>query len=138
VILAYPSLTPVGESDWMVTAPLVYASSLPEVNAAYAQGIITVPVGYVCDLASVPRVPGIHWRYGGRARIPALLHDWCYDCATVRLDRKTADQLFLEAMQQVGDPASPAARRVMYWAVRLGGWRGWRSRNRRDCPEVSK
>jgi hypothetical protein len=120
----------------MVTAPLVYASSLPEVNAAYAQGIITVPVGYVCDLASVPRVPGIHWRYGGRARIPALLHDWCYDCAVTRLDRKTADRLFLEAMTEIGDPASPAARRIMYWAVRLGGWRGWPAQGRRNCPEV--
>jgi hypothetical protein len=77
---------------------------------------ITVPAGFVCDLASVPRFPGMYMLFGGRARRSAVLHDWLY---SRRRDRDFADAVFYEAMRH---EEGVMTRVVMWLGVRLGGW----------------
>jgi len=105
---------------WRVTKTMVYKSDVP-----WPGHQIVVPTGYRTDLASVPRVPGIYWRYGNTAIVPAVLHDYLYEVNPHNFSRKTADRIFLEAMAAEKDPPSAASRWIMYMAVRLGGWSGW-------------
>ena len=118
-VLEWPSIEHIGgKNPWRLTKPLVVC-----INARF----YTVPEGYCTDLASVPRIPFVYARYGNTATIPAILHDAMYDgCLGDDFTRKEADEIFLAMMQMLNDPTGHLRRRVMYRAVRLFGWRGWR------------
>ncbi len=94
----------------VLTAPLVF-------------GDHTVPAGYVTDFGSIPWF--LRWLispFGPHA--PAtVLHDYKY--ALQDVSRQTADRLFLEAMTHTATP--PWMRTAMYWAVRIGGAKGWKN-----------
>ena len=106
--------------------------------------IITVPVGFITDFASVPRpfwavIP--RWGKHGSA---AVVHDYLYKFLLWMLEqpqykplfdhfeyakenpRKFADDIFLEGMTVLGVRRS--TRLVMYCAVRLFGWLAWRQK----------
>lgn len=94
---------------------------LPFTATVYFEGgasqQITVPEGFVTDLASVPRLPGMFLLFGVKARKSAVLHDFLYSSGT--FDRRTADAVFYAAMRH----EEPAWRRALMWlGVRLGGW----------------
>lgn len=79
--------------------------------------------GFIYDGASIPWLAR---RWIGSKSDPsfmsaALLHDWMY--ATKCVSRKSADEAFLAALRlsQVG----AVRRRLMYWAVRMGGHRAY-------------
>jgi hypothetical protein len=57
---------------------------------------IDVPVGFIYDHASVPRLPLAYSIAGNRYHRPALIHD--YLCRMRLCKRETADKIFLEAM----------------------------------------
>jgi hypothetical protein len=78
---------------WQLASPLVYYSALLDAT-------ITVPVGFVTDTASVPRLPLAYWLFGGRGNSPAVVHDWLYRTALV--SRHTADKVFNEALKSEG------------------------------------
>lgn len=100
---------------------------------------IRVPRGFVTDLASIPR-----W---GWAILPpdgpwvkaAVIHDYLYSTGGTGVwkkhppsitrpepySRAEADRILDEAMESRGVGA--VWRFVIYWAVRIGGGRGWRS-----------
>lgn len=86
-------------------------------------GEFTVPAGYCFDGASVPRIPFVYARYGGRGLEAACLHDFLYEYQLC--SRKDADLAFLEMMERYDNPESPAARKTMYYAVRAFGWTRW-------------
>lgn len=116
------------------------------VGSADSDEVVTVPVGFVTDFASIP------WGFRnlfspmGRWSRPAIVHDFLYrTCGSGVLEaynlamgwpwrgitrqadysRAEADRIFREAMGVV-DPKVPAwQREVMYRAVRLGGEPGW-------------
>jgi hypothetical protein len=113
-----------GKYPWRVTAPLVLTIGYDEYE---------VPIGYRTDFASVPRIPFIYARYGGKANIPALWHDWCYDCGKDEFTRKEADDQFYELMTLFNDPPRWAQRYAMWMGVRLGGWRGWNQDSSEKC-----
>lgn len=84
-------------------------------------GLITVNIGFRTDFASVPRLGIIYAMLGNYAHQPAVIHDYLY--ATAITDRKTADNILLEAMSVIGLP---------WWrmwpifaGVRMGGWHAW-------------
>ena len=114
-----------GEYPWEVVSPLVWEDD--EI------GRVIVPSGYCTDLASVPRIPLVYAWTGGRANMPAILHDYLYDCWTDRITRKQADQAFLRAMGAMREPGAWLTRRAMYAGVRVGGWRGWRKDSTDKC-----
>lgn len=80
------------------------------------EDVISVPAGYVTDLASVPRILWAIFPPHGRYAKAAIIHDWMYDNG-LRTKRE-ADRIFLDAMKV----KVPAWRRLMmYCAVRLFG-----------------
>lgn len=107
--------------NWIVWAPLVWESRY--------LGRITIPVGALTDLASIPRllrnIPFLD--PNGRSRRPAVLHDYLYrggDRFRLQMTRAKADRLLRYALRAEGCSRWVAA---VYWlGVRLGGWAGWR------------
>lgn len=108
-----------GRGLWRLTAPLVFRSDLTNET-------ITVPVGFVTDFASVPRVPIAFLLCGDTASKPAALHDWLYTATNGKhpvRDRATADAILQEAALCEG---VPKWRAFMLWAgVRIGGASHW-------------
>ena len=78
---------------------------------------LEVPIGFVSDLASVPRIPFFYWLAGGKAKIPAVFHDWAYKVA--RKARAWCDQAF-GALCELTKLAS-WRRSLMYAGVRAFG-----------------
>jgi hypothetical protein len=113
-----------GKRPWQLETECVYLSDVEQVRDAYG-GVIRIPAGYQTDLASVPRIPLAYWRTGGKAVLPAIVHDWLYECSQ-NISRKAADDVFLEAMQDTGDPPWASTRWTMYRAVRLFAGPAWR------------
>lgn len=93
-------------------------------------GLVSVPVGFRTDFASVPRIGFIYALLGNTAHQAAVIHDWAY--YSDLMDRETADKVLLEAMEATG--IEPWKRKAIYWGVRLGGWKAWADhRKRGDC-----
>lgn len=79
--------------------------------------------GTVIDGASIPRVA---WRligspFVGKYRRPSVVHDAYYKLKTV--PRADVDRMFLSGMKYCG--VNLVKRRLMYYAVRLGGGAHW-------------
>jgi hypothetical protein len=80
---------------------------------------ILVPAGFVTDFASIPR---FFWRLlppTGRYGKAAVIHDFLYRTPTAPFTRAEADQVFADAMADLGVRA--ATRRAMWAAVRTFG-----------------
>ena len=108
------NITVNGSQEYILTNPLVWQDG--EYN-------ITVKSGFVFDGASIPKAL---WSIigspmtGGYQRA-GCLHDALY--ASQILDRKIADDIFLESMKS--DGVSYFKRYSMYWAVRSFGYSAW-------------
>ena len=81
--------------------------------------ILTVPVGFLTNGASIPRlfwsiVPPTGTKKN-RVFQPAILHDYLYE--TGEVSRKDADKIFLEAMKAM--KVNWFIRYIFYWCVRL-------------------
>jgi hypothetical protein len=83
--------------------------------------VITVPVGFHTDFASVPRLGIVYALLGDRAHEPAVVHDFLYYAGMTT--RKMADDILLEAMGVMGLPFWQ--RWPIYAGVRVGGWAAW-------------
>ena len=90
--------------------------------------VITVPVGFVSDGASIPRFawPIIGSPLTGKYRAAAIIHDYCYFMQM--FSREISDKIFLEAMKVL--KVSKWKRYIIYWAVRLFGCLAWGNRQR--------
>lgn len=93
-------------------------------------GLLTVPVGFKTDFASVPRIGIIYAMLGDTAHEPAVVHDWLYYSGLI--SRKESDQVLLEAMAVIGLPAW--RRWPIYWGVRMGGWYAWNDHRKKGNP----
>lgn len=91
----------------------------------YSSDLLTrdvyVPGGFITDFASIPRglwnvLPKI-----GKYDRAAVIHDFLY--VTDGMTRRLADAVLWEACAVCG--VSLWQQRVIYWGVRLGGWRTW-------------
>lgn len=114
-----------GRGTWLLLGPLGYQSELI--------GLVTVPAGFVTDLASVPRLPVAFFLAGGLAHAAAVVHDWLY--TTHQTDRATADAVFKEAAQACGVSAWRAY--LMWLGVRAGGAGSWAAAGPQQPPEVA-
>ena len=85
---------------------------------------IVVPIGFVTDFASVPRLPITFALTGGKAKASAIIHDFLYQTHLCE-GRKQADRVFLEAMEVT--EVSWWRRILMYNGVRFGGGSSWKS-----------
>ena len=82
---------------------------------------ITVPVGFVTDLASVPRPLWSILPQWGRYGNAAVIHDWLY--WQQDRPRREADYIMFEAMGVLG--VHWLTRWFIYVALVLFGWLGW-------------
>ena len=106
--------------------------------------LIMIPVGFITDFASVPRIlwsifPPYDPFYGA----PAVLHDYLYTLLgiipgyPIRFTRAESDALFLEAMSLQGTEEWRSL--CLYHGVRLGGWMKWRRQTSlRDSKSTAK
>ena len=104
-----PLLTRQGRQLYRINQDLVYVSDIA--------GTITVPAGFVSDLASIPRLPLIYLLLNGIADEPGVVHDYLY--STGKVPRAMADQVLREACLLTGVPAWKAD--LIYVGVRVGG-----------------
>jgi len=91
-------------------------------RAGHERVVFKVKKGFETDLASIPQVFQKIIPKMGRHRQPAIAHDYCY-CGNTDLSKKDADLLFLDGMKSLG--VGWFRRRIMYWAVRVGGTGHW-------------
>lgn len=103
---------------WRVASPLIWSDPV--------YGRLEAPIGFVTDLASIPRVfrnlPAFD--PNGPSRRPAVIHDWLYSSREgYRYGRLFADSFLRSALGAEG--ASQLTAEAFYWAVRLGGSSHW-------------
>lgn len=90
---------------------------------------IIIPVGYVTNFASVPRLLWALLPPHGRMANPAVVHDYMYDTRHgqpelgARNARLKADLIFYQNMAQSGVPSLQAF--IVFLAVRLFGKNWW-------------
>ena len=113
----------IGTSSYRTKEPLIYEGSLKFI----------VPVGFIFDGASVPKfLTNILPRSGARYDRAACLHDWLY--ASHLADRKTADDLFLEAMRS--DGVNKFKSWIMYRTVRVFGRKAYQKISDKDAKKL--
>ena len=130
--------------NWSLDAPLKFKSKLLSkgdrellvecgIQVTKTTNTITVPKGYVTDLASVPR---ICWSFIAPFDVAraAVVHDIMYEKINGafkkgiieskkerEIYRKIADKIFLEGMESAEPPVSKIKIKSAYWAVRMFG-----------------
>lgn len=101
---------PMGRQLYILDKPFSYQSDL-------LGCIITVPKGFVTDLASIPRLPFIYLFLNGIADQAGIIHDWLY--STGLIPRNKADMVLREACLVLGVSAWKAA--LIYAGVSIFG-----------------
>ena len=81
-----------------------------------------IPKGFICDAASTPRAVWAMYPPIGPWTEGAIAHDLLYleGCCS----RATADNVFYDLMLRCN--VVKRTRKIMYYAVRVGGWKVWR------------
>lgn len=103
----------VSNRKWKVIAPLTYMFSVDGIEQA-----ITVPVGYVTDFASVPRLFWVLFPPDGKYTKAAVIHDYlCDNPKKFTHTRKQTDYIFLTAMLESG--VSRLKSFILFSAVRF-------------------
>jgi hypothetical protein len=93
------------------------------VPESYRSEGIAVPVGFVTDFASVPRILWSLFPPIGRYGYAALFHDYVYWQQV--MTREKADRVFKDTMEELG--VTRWTKAVLFSAVRLFGGSAWRN-----------
>ena len=116
---------------WKLHTKFVYEGAIYVAADGVTVFPLTIPAGFVTDFASVPWPFWSFIRPWGKWGKAAVVHDWLYQTHraeygpySARIDRRFADDIFLEAMIILG--VKPWRRKLMYWGVRLFGWLAWK------------
>jgi hypothetical protein len=92
---------------------------------------VEIPVGFITDFASVPRVLWPLFPPFGKYTRAAVVHDYLYDQhrkRVARYSRAYCDAVLLEAMK---DCQCGWGQCFLIWlGVRLGGWAAWSRRTK--------
>ena len=100
--------------NWIVRERLTYKIGI-------SQDSLTVPVGFVTDLASIPPALQSFIQQNGPSLLPAVVHDYLYWKQTCTRDQ--SDQILLLAMIEHAVPE--AQRFAIYQAVHFAGMFAW-------------
>ena len=104
---------------WIVKEPLTYIVGASKES-------VTVPVGFVTDLASIPPALQSIIQQNGDYLLPAVVHDYLYWKQTCT--RAQADGIFLLAM--IEHKVSRVHQTAIFQAVRAAGEYAWNSNTR--------
>lgn len=99
-------------NEWVLVDSLIYYTSKKFCRT------VSVPKGFITDLASIPAMLRSLFNVNGASRKAAVIHDWLY-CSRL-YKRAEADAIFREALMFCG-VSSPVAW-AMWAGVRAGGW----------------
>lgn len=83
---------------------------------------VSVPIGFITDFASIPRIFWAILPPWGRYSLAAIVHDYLY--ARQITTRRQADDVLLSIMK--GSRVSYIARYLIYYAVRIFGSIAWK------------
>lgn len=108
----------IGGDTWRVHEDVVYDAG--------ASGIVTIPAGFVTDLASIPHALPLAMAVNTEAA--AIVHDWLY--VTGKMSRKTSDAVLFLALIDSGVSMERAT--TIYEAVRIGGAIPWKEHRSKD------
>jgi hypothetical protein len=108
------TIVAIDDETWKLLAPLNYRSVLLE-------GVVEVPINFVTDFSSVPRIPFVFDLLGDMAHEPAVVHDWLYYAGIH--SRYISDKVMLEAMEAID--IAWRKRWQIYVGVRMGGSFAW-------------
>ncbi len=99
-----------------------------------SEDTIDVPLGFMTDFASVPRIFRFLVSKWGKHGNAAVLHDYCY--WEQDRSREESDRIFREAMEV----SKTKGWRVflIYWGVRLGGSFAWSSNQVRRANKFNR
>ena len=115
-----PVLMPFADMDnWIVYKPIHWTP--PAGAPGNLPPVVTVPMGFVSDLATIPDYFWWALPPTGRHGHAAILHDWLY--WEQRYPRAVADRVFEVAMAELN--VQPPLRKAMWAAVRVGGSKFW-------------
>jgi hypothetical protein len=131
--LAPLSVTPLPDGKyWITNRPLEYCVGSPD---SLTQ--VRVPDQFKTDFASVPRVLWSVFPPTDQYTPAAVVHDLLYHDPYLyivgirhRIDKATADKIFLEAMTVLNVPAWK--RNTIYFAVKFGGSKAWNDHRREE------
>jgi len=87
---------------------------------------IDVPIGFMTDFASIPRLLWIILPTWGKYGNAAVIHDYCYWDQS--RSREESDRIFREAMEVLEVPAFTIS--LMYYAVKFFGHWAWEGNKR--------
>jgi len=118
-----------------------------DIGSEGSNEFIEVPVGFMTDFASVPRLFWAILPQWGTYGNAAVIHDFCYwqqqitkkkgkKLVTKNITRKQADKIFLEGMAVLKVPLYHIY--PIYWAVRAFGWLHWRTSQKEKNGGVKK
>jgi hypothetical protein len=121
-LIKVPRIIPFGDWDnYYLDSELVW-----EPNKGQRHSPVTVPKGFVTDLASIPRALWSLLPKTGRYAYAATVHDYLY--WEQNLTRAEADDIFLTALQDSQVAALTST--VMSQAVKLAGAGAWTENKR--------
>lgn len=105
------------EPIWFLLKPITWRPN--ESQSQYKT--VQVPVGFVTDFASIPRVFWSLLPPDGIYTYPAIIHDFLYWTQTV--SREVADKIFKFSMEEFG--VRTLTSKTIYTAVRVAGTTSW-------------
>ena len=108
---------------YIVMAPINWTPNPPQRSAYKA---VSVPVGFVSDLASIPRMFWSAFRPDGDYCYAAIIHDYLY--WEQSLSRSMADDIFRFAMEDFR--VNPTTIAAIHKTVQLGGGSAWETNTR--------
>lgn len=108
------------DDNWQLLSPFQAS-----VDMGTTGQLITVPVGFKTDFASVPRIPVAYLAFGNCAHKPAVLHDYLYSIGGSDADRAFADDVLRAA--SIADGMSAFRAWPMWAAVRTFGGSHWKT-----------
>jgi len=107
----------IGKNLWVLLEPFEY-----HVGTYPSNEIISVPIGFKTDFASIPKIFWSILPPVGKYGKAAVIHDWCYwaNC----YNKKQSDKIFLEGMKVL--KVNKWKQIIIYNAVRMFGYFAWK------------
>ncbi len=115
-----PVVRPFYDEKWVLMEDLTFTATRKSDNKHFE---ITVPAGFVNDLASIPIGVNLIFNKTGRYSSAWILHDYLYWIQVC--DRNTSDRLIKEALKAAG--SWYPTRNSIKIGVMLFGWWAWDS-----------
>ncbi len=115
-----PQISPFYDSYWLLQNDLIFEAVRKSDGEIFK---VTVPAGFVTDLASIPVPLNLIYDKTGRYSSAGILHDYLYWIQAC--DRKPSDRLIKEGLKAIG--TGYFTRNTIKYGVYWFGWVAWNS-----------